>query len=515
MKSINLLNIKKQLLILGLSIALKSSIIAQVSDFKMRNYLYRTQGMRALAFNANSYASTLSNKLNFSLTPGASFFKQYSTDTRQLTIWNYTSLGFSKQASDPIPAIPGVTNITAQREVKYMINNNCSWVKRQYNDNKYFEFGSSSTFGFGNSAYKHEQRKLFLLGLNPNVGVGIGRLEYVSNAQMALFILEDLKEAGKIKGSVSADKVYQFTELVTELYNTRIFDYRKRRNYETNKIDSFLVANKIISSNDFTVYNIIADNWNYAIQPNAIEASYFYSGTLSVNYSPVSDRINVFGVLNQASRFNGQRTSLSLILPSTISNTMSGTTMFPGMPGNFINVPGLNGAGALGSAPLDSIQKNIITTQMGYNVIGRYENCLAIDLHRQQNFSFYFDQYSLTNENNVSFKTNKADSSFSTKYNSTTIGGNYQYCYYPNSRTNINANASMSYSLLKNKSTGQSIANKSNALNVGLSLYVNYFINYNSRINSTISYGVSPLGSTGAFRNNNLSFSLSYINYIF
>lgn len=513
---INSTNPLKGYVLFLLIICVQSTILSQVTEFKMRDYLYRTPGMRAMAFNASTSASnSANNQFYFSLIPGSSYFKQYSLDNKQLTIWNNCYLNFNRQPGSSFN-IPGVTSTaTVQRDWRLMLSDGCNWVKRQYKNNNYIEYGTNSMVTLSNSSLKNDPRKLYVLGLNPNIGIGTGRLEYVSNAQMALFILEDLKKAGKIKGTISAEKAYQFTELVTELYNTRIFDFRKRRNYETNKIDSFLTTNKLINGNDFTIYNVIADNWNYAIQPPAIEATSFYSGTLQVANSPVSDRINVFGVLNQQTRYNGQRTSLNLILPSTINNMSSLLNSVVGLPGSSLNIPGLNGSIGFGAETLDSTQKTIVTTQMGYNAILRYENCLAIDVHRQRNFSIYFDKLGLNNNTTVSYKINKADSTIQNKYNITTIGGNYQYCYYPNSRTNMSANLNLNYTVNNNKFSSFSNPTPKSSINLGIVLNANYFINYNSRVNANFSIGTAPISSAGNFKTRSLAFTISYINYLF
>ena len=71
---------------------------------------------------------------------------------------------------------------------------------------------------------------------------------------------------------------------------------------------------------DVQTYNIIADNWNYAIQPPAPDATYFLSGTLQVEATHgLSDRINQQGIFNQAARYAGTRKTIMLSLPSTTS----------------------------------------------------------------------------------------------------------------------------------------------------------------------------------------------------
>lgn len=478
---------------------------AQVTDFQMQDYLYRTPGMRALNFTTNGNISGTSklNNLAYGIMPSTAYNKQYSSDTRQYSMWNFNNLGVSRVPNfSPIP----LPNLPETRNNQLYLSTSFYWTSRNYSGNKFFEYGSNSFVSMGNPSLKSDSRILNHVGLNPTVGVGIGRLEYVSNAQMALFILEDLQESGKIKGKVSEEKANKFTELITELYNTRIFDFRKRRNYECARIDSFLRANKLVTATDISVYNIIADNWNYSIQPRAIEASSFFSGSLQVPYSPVSDRINRFGILDQPSRFSGTRTSLLVTLPSNRSNTTLGDPSYASTIG-FLNI------GMSSATELDSTKKNFINTQTGHKTQLIWEKHSPKSLHVQEVISASASFLGLTDAKRYVFIADVPDSNYNINSNQLALNGSYMYSWFPNSRTIFTAHSALSYNYLKTKVNNYSSPGVSSIL-FAINLRTSYFLNYSSRIGATFTLSTIPWASNGNGPTN-FAFTISYLNFIF
>lgn len=477
------------LLFIGLSYRTK----AQVTDFKMNNYKYRTNGMKAIGLNVGGNSSLNaggSSSFSFGFSPGTAFTKQYSKANKQLDFWNWSNINLARPAGD--------------NPFQWLVNSRVEWTQRNYKGNNFLEFGSNSEIGankgqqanMGLSGENKNNETFYSVSLNPYAGVGQGRLEFVSNAQMALFILEDLKEAGKIKGTVSKELTYKFTDLITQLYNTRVFDFRKRRNYEVAKIDSFLRQNKIISSTDVNTYNIIADNWNYAIQPSALESTYFLSGTLQVpSWNTVSDRINQFGIFDQTRRYAGTRTSIIVDLPSTLTNGAAELEE---------TGPGL--------IALDSITKSRLTTVTGVNVSAMWEKHTAKDLHHQEVIMIWASGGSTQNGVTTKYNINKADSTSKTKITGAGIGASYLYSIFPNSRTVISTNtrATINYSISK---LNDLPATKNTAIMLSTFIKASYFINYKSRISGQGGIDITPKGYVGS--KVNVHFTLNYVNYLF
>jgi hypothetical protein len=97
--------------------------------------------------------------------------------------------------------------------------------------------------------------------------VGRGRIERVEDARLAVYILSDLKKAGKIDTDLTKDEITQFATFISELKNERFFDDREKKIYELQQMDSFLVSHNIVKSPDITCFSLMNDNWDYAAGP--------------------------------------------------------------------------------------------------------------------------------------------------------------------------------------------------------------------------------------------------------
>ena len=96
---------------------------------------------------------------------------------------------------------------------------------------------------------------------------GKGRIEYVQDARLALYILEDMQKHGRLTRSPSDDEILSFSQIITQVMNKRFFDTRIRKIEEIMKVDSFLHANNLISNTDATYFTLLNDNWDNAAGP--------------------------------------------------------------------------------------------------------------------------------------------------------------------------------------------------------------------------------------------------------
>ncbi|MCX6190544.1 MAG: hypothetical protein NTW54_13305 [Bacteroidetes bacterium] len=463
---------------------------AQVTNYTLSDYKYRTEGLKAIGFSINTGSSLHSGSASLNsgnIASGLIFTKQYSKDDKQLTLWNRTGAGIGKLAGNSNP-----TQFSFAEQV--------DWVQRHYKGDNFIEFGSNSMASIYNGTYKNK-KPVYNLGLNPTMGIGTGRLEYVSNAQMALFILDDLKDAGKIKGIVSNEKVDDFVKLITLLYNDRIFDYRKRRNYEVVQIENYLRTNKIITVSDIEVYNIIADNWNYSIQPSSLESTYFNSGSLQVDYKDaVTDRINQFGVLGQPRRYAGTQTSLTVDVPSSL------TTSNSGLMNGFLNSTSL--------LIDDSTVKNVLQTNKGIGANLTWERHTPLSLKLQRILSFGAAFGNSVKSLNLKYNTNKPDSIYTEKLTGYSVFARCDYGFYPNSRTVLYASGDLYAGNSIQRFLGAATL-KGMTISASAFLRAEYFINEQSRLNATVELYGSPVNPTAAARKVNLSFQIGYHNYLF
>jgi hypothetical protein len=103
--------------------------------------------------------------------------------------------------------------------------------------------------------------------LSVPVSVGYGRIEPVEDMRLAVYIIEELQKAGRITTVPPEDVVIRMAREISRIKKKRFFDTRIRKIEELQIIDSFLVANNIISSNDIRYFTVLNDQWDYASGP--------------------------------------------------------------------------------------------------------------------------------------------------------------------------------------------------------------------------------------------------------
>lgn len=101
------------------------------------------------------------------------------------------------------------------------------------------------------------------LGLK--LGAGSGRLEYVSDAVLANFLIKDLKRKAMI-GEVSDQQLMEVAKSITYIKNRRYLDMRFRVIEQIEMMDSLLQFNGISSEKKARYFTTIYDNWLYANQ---------------------------------------------------------------------------------------------------------------------------------------------------------------------------------------------------------------------------------------------------------
>lgn len=264
----------KTKILLAFYCLLSISSFSQDSIFRLKDYKYRTKGFKAL-------------ELKFSFTGQTDNYKQSNSPTqknRLIDLYpsyiNYTNIfSTDKRLHSSFislsPSFRSHVEGNSQDKVKgndYQAGLTWNFDDRFYRKNNWF-------LRLANNLYAREDyikqeatqstTKTTVPGVNESLllGFGKGRLEMVQDAQMALFILNDLKDEGLITSLPNAELVNEFSQLITEINNRRVFDSRKRRIYELTQIDKFLREKGIASTTDIRHFTIINDNWALAFNP--------------------------------------------------------------------------------------------------------------------------------------------------------------------------------------------------------------------------------------------------------
>lgn len=276
------MNFNCTLLSFLLFIFFASQTKAQDSSFQLKDYKFRTPGFRALLVDLNLNGSIFdANYVNlnkfqnrsFNTNPNIDYFRIISTDKRQ-----HTS-GMSLRPSYYSSFNRSDTTTSKSRASTVSFNHN-RMDRFFFKKNFFFETGNEfSVTGSNNrqlnkNSSQNAEGKYFYNKLI--LGVGKGRLENVQDAQMAMFIVNDLQKMGLLQQDISADKMNELAILITDINNRRVFDNRIRRIYELTRIDSFFKTNNFVNQPSIAYFTTVNDNWTLAFNPGRLAGTVFY-----------------------------------------------------------------------------------------------------------------------------------------------------------------------------------------------------------------------------------------------
>lgn len=441
---------------------------AQDSIFQLKDYKYRTEGYRALEFTASLNGSNVNFKQSgaeetkdnyFQLYPSwINYRKVFSSDKR----WHTSYISFS-------PSLLSHTEGTDQLKAKGKnAKASVDWQldDRFYKSNNWF-------FQLGNHLYAKEDftKQLFsqsktrtnVSGVDETlvIGFGKGRIEMVEDAQMALFILNDLQEQGLLSTMPDAATINQFAQLITAINNRRIFDSRKRRIYQLTQIESFLREKDITPVTDIRHFTIIDDNWTLAFNPSRLSGSDWY---LTINSS-------------------AEMGSADQKIEEAFSKTIN--------KNNSMN---------LGIGP-----------KLGY------ENYKPVNLKWQRNMgawlSWQIEKAKQNDKHTISGST--TENKTKSKQTETECYAFYGFGFYPNNRTRLNAELNVRASQLR---FFDNLLKKQISVSPQISFSTDYFISYKTRLNASVylgynydrySYTSLPSAASRSF-NGNFSVGISH-----
>jgi hypothetical protein len=238
----------------------------QLKDFKYRTSSYRTLVLSASASGGltdqkNTSGDSLKGK-NFHLSPTSIYYtKIVSTDQK-----------LSRSAISLNASYDFYSNKSRLNDYKYKSGDGSfAWQfdNRFFRDNKWYWQIGNRLSGEGNlqeSSHLYDKKE-FSASNEVILGFGKGRIEMVQDAQMALYILNDLEQQGLINAPVDHQTINSFAQLITQINNRRVFDFRRKRIFELTQIDSFLRNKGITSSADIRLFTTINDNWSYGYNP--------------------------------------------------------------------------------------------------------------------------------------------------------------------------------------------------------------------------------------------------------
>lgn len=253
-----------------------------LNSYKLTDYKYKTL---STGLNANSDNEYLNDNVKSSTNGfNSSCSGQYTSTKYSRRYIGYQSLGLSISRGTSRNEYDTVSwSKSANTNVNFSYNTNNSFYTT---DDFFFEVDFRSIILPANYYSKGEfllndsktNQNNFSINNQLTLQVGKGRIEDVSDARTAIYILDDLQKQGRLSRTLSQQEVFEFADFITQTINKRVIDSRIKRIKEYVAIDSFLVAKGLTTKTDGLYFGLINDNWNYARTQYWQTGSKFYLG---------------------------------------------------------------------------------------------------------------------------------------------------------------------------------------------------------------------------------------------
>lgn len=152
---------------------------------------------------------------------------------------------------------------TSNYDVFFSYNNTSRFYQK---DNFFLGIGGTMSTRFNgdkqvdNQTDKRDQTDFYL---SVPLSVGKGRIEVVTDARQAIYILENLNRRGVMKRKLSNDEILTLAKVIAQVKNKRFLDSRIRMIEEISTVDSFFVENDLLSSNGAPYFTTLYDYWMY------------------------------------------------------------------------------------------------------------------------------------------------------------------------------------------------------------------------------------------------------------
>ncbi|MCD7901716.1 MAG: hypothetical protein LUH22_18230 [Bacteroides sp.] len=134
---------------------------------------------------------------------------------------------------------------------------------RFYKNNIFFELDGVASLNYERNLSDENTYYNTSFKLEVPVGVGIGRIEDITEMRQAIYVAQNLQKKGVLVEDISNPKMLELAQLMAKVKNKRFLDSRKHLEYEISQIDSFFISNNYITSSNAKYFTTLYDYWLY------------------------------------------------------------------------------------------------------------------------------------------------------------------------------------------------------------------------------------------------------------
>ncbi len=126
------------------------------------------------------------------------------------------------------------------------------------------------------------------LELSLPLSLGWGRIHDVTNARLALYILDDLARLHCLTRSPSREEILDFSQLITHMNNERIFDSREKIIASIKALDDWLRQKDLLKTAGAEYFTSMYDNWENVVMWDRRE----HGSRISLTFHPTWQRFD-------------------------------------------------------------------------------------------------------------------------------------------------------------------------------------------------------------------------------
>ncbi len=225
------------------------------------------------------------------------------------------------------------------------------------------------------------------------VGAGLGRIENVTEAQQAVYLIDAFTKNNILNRDLTRDEIFNLAQEMSRTKNKRFLDARLHLMDEVSHIDSFFVSNNLIAKSDARYFTSLYDIWLYG------DAFLRQSGqTIELKFSPYVSPNTSYSKNNQ-----------------TINNISNSESSYEYLNTRYVLS---------------------LTYQYEKPVNQKWQESASVSLNGTLYNSTANEVYILTGDS-ISYKNTNQSAS---------LTANYKLGFYPNTRTNLYAQISQQFS---------------------------------------------------------------------
>ncbi|MCD4819223.1 MAG: hypothetical protein K8S23_11085 [Candidatus Cloacimonetes bacterium] len=176
-------------------------------------------------------------------------------------------------------------------EFKYY-NDNELYLRESTSKRYYYEEENYTTFSEQFDKEDSEKtEKTYTITFNPSITLGYGKIEYVHDARLAVYIFQSLEDHNLLKSIPDDNLIIELATLITKIKNERFIDKREQAIYEIENLMNFLMSKKIVTDDIAKISALVHDNWQFLRKSYISKPKYSTEAYSAISYIREKDNI--------------------------------------------------------------------------------------------------------------------------------------------------------------------------------------------------------------------------------